>query len=167
MKKIGISVRLIISVMIFLFLISTFAEGESKTISKTNTDSKNKKELSEINVEINNLKSEMIHLKDTQEKIYNSTISILNWEFNVIIFAIGLIGVILAVFGIKIVRTYLDQSIKNKISELTDMKIESMVNERIIKEWGAKYNTLYDDYDKKFSEKYIEFSGIVDNKKKS
>lgn len=167
MKKISISVRLIISVMIFLFLISAFAEGENKTNSKTKIDNKNQKELSAVNVEINNLKSEMIHLKDTQEKIYNSTITRLNWEFTVIIFAIGLIGVILAVFGIKIVRTYLDQSIKNKISELTDIKIESMVNERIIKEWGAKYNKLYDDYDKKFSEKYIEFNKIVENKKKS
>lgn len=162
--KITIAIFLIIS----CFLNFAFAEKEGKTIfSKTTIMNQDGEVLSEIRVEINNLKTEIEHLKDTQEKIYNSTITRLNWEFNVIIFAIALIGVILAVFGIKIVRKYLDESIKNELSKLTDRKIEEMVNERIIKEWSGKYEKLYDDYDKKFSEKYSEFSRIVDSKKKT
>lgn len=167
--KINIHRLIAICFMIsFLFLNFAFAESENKiNLSKASVENQSRKELSEIRNEINNIKSEISYLKDTQEKIYNSTITRLNWEFNVIIFAIGLMGVILAVFGIKIVRKYLDESIEGKLSKLTDKKIEEMVNEKFIKEWSSKYESLYDNYDKKFSEKYGEFNRIVEGKKKS
>ncbi len=168
MGCVPIKIKIIIAIFLIIscFLNFAFAEKEDKTIfSKTTIMNQDGKVLSEIRVEINKLKTEIEHLKDTQEKIYNSTITRLNWEFNVIIFAIALIGVILAVFGIKIVRKHLDESIKNELSKLTDRKIEEMVNERIIKEWSGKYKKLYDDYDKKFAEKCSEFRRIVDSKK--
>jgi hypothetical protein len=167
MECIPIKFTIVIFLLISCFLNFAFAEKEDKTIfSKTTIMSQDGKTPPGISLEINNLKNEVGHLKDIQENIYNSTITRLNWEFNVIIFAIALIGIIMAVFGIKIVRKYLDESIKNKISELTDMKIEKVVNDRIIKEWSDKYHKLYNDYDKKFSDKYNEFSRIVDSKKK-
>ena len=163
------SIKIIVGSLIILFLSGfAFAEKENKAIFPRDAREKtDEKALSEMRVEITNLKAELTHLKELQEKIYNSTITRLNWEFNAIIFVIGAIGVVLAVFGIKIVRKYLDDSIKNELSKLTDTKVQEMVNKRITEEWGEKYKELYVDYDKKFSEKYNEFSKIVENKRKS
>lgn len=155
------------SLIILCFFTFAFAEKKNKIVLQKDTHVQLDEKTSGIQVEINNLKAEVGHLKDTQEKIYNSTITRLSWEFNVIIFAIGAIGVILAFFGVKIVRKYLEDSIKTELSKLTDTKIQEMVNKRITEEWGEKYKELYVDYDKKFSEKYEEFSKIVENKRKS
>lgn len=161
------NIKLVSSFLIILcFFTFAFAEKENKIVLQKDTRVQQDEKTSGIQVEINNLKAEVGHLKDTQEKIYNSTITRLSWEFNVIIFVIGAIGVILAFFGVKIVRKYLEDSIKTELSKLTDTKVQEMVNKRITEEWGEKYKELYVDYDKKFSEKYNEFSKIVENKRK-
>lgn len=158
-------IRLIVSYLIIscFFLNFTYAERESNTtLYRTN-----EKVQSEIRVEISNIKTEIGHIKEMQEKIYDSTITRLNWEFNVIIIVFGLISIFLGFFGIKIVRKYLDESMKDELSKLTDQKIEKVVNDRINLEWNAKYKALYEKYDRKFADKFKEFSQLVDAKRKS